>query len=54
LRTHRRLAISGARRALGSDIAGVVDAVGDGVTRFRAWEEVYGDNLLMGADQRAP
>ncbi len=38
-----------ARRTLGSDIAGVVDAVGDGVTRFRAGDEVYGDNLaLMG------
>ena len=34
---------------LGSDIAGVVDAVGDGVTRFRPGDEVYGDNLaLMG------
>ena len=38
-----------ARRTLGSDIAGVVDEVGDGVTRFRAGDEVYGDNLaLMG------
>jgi len=37
------------RRTLGSDIAGVVDAVGPGVTRFRAGDEVYGDNLaLMG------
>ncbi len=34
---------------LGSDIAGVVDEVGEGVTRFRAGDEVYGDNLaLMG------
>src|SRR4249919_2353481 len=40
---------SPARRTLGSDIAGVVDAVGAGVTRFRAGDEVYGDNLaLMG------
>ena len=40
---------SPARRTLGSDIAGRVEAVGDGVTRFRAGEEVYGDNLaLMG------
>jgi NADPH:quinone reductase-like Zn-dependent oxidoreductase len=38
-----------ARRTLGSDIAGVVDAVGDGVTRLRVGDEVYGDNLdLMG------
>ena len=37
------------RRTLGSDIAGVVDEVGDGVTRFRLGDEVYGDNLaLMG------
>ena len=37
------------RRTLGSDIAGVVDAVGVGVTRFRVGDEVYGDNLaLMG------
>ncbi len=37
------------RRVLGSDIAGVVDEVGDGVTRFRPGDEVYGDNLaLMG------
>ena len=40
---------SPARRTLGSDIAGVVDEVGEGVTRFRAGDEVYGDNLaLMG------
>jgi NADPH:quinone reductase-like Zn-dependent oxidoreductase len=38
-----------ARRTLGSDIAGVVDDVGEGVTRFRRGDEVYGDNLaLMG------
>lgn len=36
-----------ARRTLGSDIAGVVDAVGEGVTRFRTGDEVYGDNLAM-------
>jgi NADPH:quinone reductase-like Zn-dependent oxidoreductase len=37
------------RHVLGSDIAGVVDEVGEGVTRFRAGDEVYGDNLaLMG------
>ncbi len=36
-------------RTLGSDIAGVVDAVGDGVAGFRPGDEVYGDNLaLMG------
>jgi NADPH:quinone reductase-like Zn-dependent oxidoreductase len=33
------------RRVLGSDIAGVVAAVGADVTRFRAGDEVYGDNL---------
>jgi NADPH:quinone reductase-like Zn-dependent oxidoreductase len=37
------------RRTLGSDIAGVVDEVGQGVTRFQVGDEVYGDNLaLMG------
>ena len=37
------------RRVLGSDIAGRVAAVGDGVTRFCVGDEVYGDNLaLMG------
>ena len=36
-----------ARRTLGSDIAGVVDEVGDGVTRFRPGDEVYGDNLAL-------
>ena len=36
-------------RTLGSDIAGVVDEVGAGVTTFRPGDEVYGDNLaLMG------
>ncbi|WP_433381744.1 NAD(P)-dependent alcohol dehydrogenase [Actinoplanes sp. CA-142083] len=34
-----------ARPTLGSDIAGVVEAVGGGVTRFRPGDEVYGDNL---------
>ena len=38
---------SPARRTLGSDIAGVVDAVGAGVTRFRPGDEVYGDNLAL-------
>ncbi|HEX7461496.1 MAG TPA: NAD(P)-dependent alcohol dehydrogenase [Dermatophilaceae bacterium] len=36
-----------ARRTLGSDIAGVVDDVGSGVTRFRPGDEVYGDNLAL-------
>ena len=36
-----------AHRTLGSDIAGVVDEVGEGVTRFRPGDEVYGDNLAM-------
>jgi NADPH:quinone reductase-like Zn-dependent oxidoreductase len=34
-----------ARRTLGSDIAGRVQAVGSDVTRFRVGDEVYGDNL---------
>jgi NADPH:quinone reductase-like Zn-dependent oxidoreductase len=38
---------SPARRTLGSDIAGVVDDVGSGVTRFRVGDEVYGDNLAL-------
>jgi len=36
-----------ARRTLGSDIAGWVEAVGEGVTRFRPGDEVYGDNLAL-------
>ena len=37
------------RPTLGSDIAGLIDAVGPGVTRFQPGDEVYGDNLrLMG------
>jgi NADPH:quinone reductase-like Zn-dependent oxidoreductase len=36
-----------ARRTLGSDIAGWVDAVGSGVTRVRPGDEVYGDNLAL-------
>ena len=35
------------RQILGSDIAGVVDEVGDGVTRFAPGDEVYGDNLAL-------
>jgi NADPH:quinone reductase-like Zn-dependent oxidoreductase len=35
------------RRTLGSDIAGRVNAVGEGVTRFRPGDEVYGDNLRL-------
>ncbi len=38
---------SPARRTLGSDIAGRVDAVGPDVTRFRPGDEVYGDNLRL-------
>ena len=34
-------------RTLGSDIAGSVDAVGSGVTRFQPGDEVYGDNLAL-------
>lgn len=38
-----------ARRVLGSDIAGWVEAVGSEVSRFRPGDAVYGDNLgLMG------
>jgi len=36
-----------ARAVLGSDIAGWVDAVGAGVTRFQPGDEVYGDNLAL-------
>jgi NADPH:quinone reductase-like Zn-dependent oxidoreductase len=37
------------RPTLGSDIAGVVESVGSGVTKFQPGDEVYGDNLqLMG------
>lgn len=35
------------RRILGSDIAGVVESIGSGVTRFRAGDAVYGDILAM-------
>jgi NADPH:quinone reductase-like Zn-dependent oxidoreductase len=38
---------SPARRTLGSDIAGRVETVGDGVSRFRSGDEVYGDNLAL-------
>jgi NADPH:quinone reductase-like Zn-dependent oxidoreductase len=36
-----------ARATLGSDIAGQVETVGDGVTGFRPGDEVYGDNLAL-------
>lgn len=38
---------SPAYRTLGSDIAGVVERVGEGVTRFRPGDDVYGDNLAL-------
>ena len=38
---------SPARQTLGSDIAGWVDLVGEGLTRFRPGDEVYGDNLAL-------
>jgi NADPH:quinone reductase-like Zn-dependent oxidoreductase len=36
-----------ARRTLGSDVAGRVEAVGSDVTRFRVGDPVYGDNLQL-------
>ena len=36
-----------ARPILGSDIAGVVEAVGTAVTSFAPGDEVYGDNLWL-------
>jgi NADPH:quinone reductase-like Zn-dependent oxidoreductase len=36
-----------ARRTLGSDIAGRVEVVGDGVGRFGPGDDVYGDNLAL-------
>jgi NADPH:quinone reductase-like Zn-dependent oxidoreductase len=38
---------SPSRRTLGSDIAGRVTDVGEGVIRFRSGDEVYGDNLAL-------
>lgn len=38
---------SPARRTLGSDIAGRVEAVGPGVSTFQPGDEVYGDNLWL-------
>ncbi|TDD31086.1 NAD(P)-dependent alcohol dehydrogenase [Actinomadura sp. KC06] len=35
------------RPILGSDIAGWVEAVGTGVTRFQPGDEVFGDNLML-------
>ena len=35
------------RHVLGSDLAGVVEAVGPGVTAFAVGDEVYGDNLAL-------
>jgi NADPH:quinone reductase-like Zn-dependent oxidoreductase len=36
-----------ATATLGSDIAGTVESIGDGVTQFRPGDEVYGDNLAL-------
>ncbi|GAA3527455.1 NAD(P)-dependent alcohol dehydrogenase [Aeromicrobium panaciterrae] len=36
-----------ARNVLGSDIAGVVDQVGDRATRFKPGDEIYADNLTL-------
>jgi NADPH:quinone reductase-like Zn-dependent oxidoreductase len=38
---------SPARRTLGSDIAGWVEGVGEGVSRFGPGDQVYGDNLAL-------
>ena len=35
------------RPVLGSDVAGVVEAVGERVTSFRPGDEVFGDNLAL-------
>jgi NADPH:quinone reductase-like Zn-dependent oxidoreductase len=35
------------RRILGSDIAGRVEAIGDGVTALKPGDDVYGDNLSL-------
>lgn len=35
------------RRVLGSDIAGRVEAIGDGVAAFAPGDHVYGDNLIL-------
>jgi NADPH:quinone reductase-like Zn-dependent oxidoreductase len=35
------------RQILGSDIAGRVEAIGDGVTAFERGDDVYGDNLSL-------
>ena len=35
------------RHVLGSDVAGTVEAVGEGVTRFSPGDEVLGDNLAL-------
>jgi D-arabinose 1-dehydrogenase-like Zn-dependent alcohol dehydrogenase len=39
--------LSRRRRTLGSDIAGVVDDVGEGVAELRVGDHVYGDGLVM-------
>jgi NADPH:quinone reductase-like Zn-dependent oxidoreductase len=48
-----RLSGSGVRKPrvpiLGSDIAGIVEAVGDQVTRFKPGDEVLGDIIWHGA-----
>ena len=44
---HERRAAPPRRRTLGSDIAGRVEAVGDGVTAWKPGDDVYGDNLRL-------
>ncbi|MFO0686201.1 MAG: NAD(P)-dependent alcohol dehydrogenase [Sandaracinus sp.] len=37
------------RRILGADVCGVVDAIGEGITRWKVGDEVFGSSMAMGA-----